>query len=96
MEHTTPKTLTGPKAEMQRYMDMKFLDIKADPLQWWEEHSPLFPHLSTIARKYIIIPATSVPSERLFSKAGELVSKKRSCLKSSTIDMVLFLNKLPK
>ena len=96
IEETTPETLTGPKAEFERYIGMKFLDIREDPLKWWLEHSPLFPHLSLIARKYMFIPATSVPSERLFSKAGELVSKKRNCLKESTVDMILFLNKLKK
>ena len=39
-------------------------------------------------------PSTSVPSERLFSKAGEITSLKRNRLKSKAVDMMLFLNKL--
>ena len=49
--------------------------------------------LSESAMHFSCISATSVPSDRLFSKAGELVSHRRSCLKSKTINQVLFLNK---
>ena len=33
-----------------------------------------------------------VPCETVFSKAGEIVSKKISCLSSSTVEKLLFLN----
>ena len=45
------------------------------------------------AMHFLCIPATSVPSERLFSKAGEMFSHRRSCVKPKTINQVLFLNK---
>ena len=64
-----------------------------DPLQWWKKYSSLMPKLSKVAKKYLIIPATSVPAERVFSKAGELVSARRARLKKSNVDMLLFLNK---
>jgi len=34
-----------------------------------------------------------VPSERLFSKAGEVVAARRSNIKPKYVDMILFLNK---
>jgi len=34
---------------------------------------------------------TSVPSERLFSKAGEVVAARRSNIKPKNVDMILFL-----
>ena len=46
-----------------------------------------------IAKKYLCIPGTSVPAERVFSKAGELVSMRRSRLKPKNVNMFLFLNK---
>ena len=49
--------------------------------------------LSESAMRFLCIPATSVPSDRLFSKAEEMVSHRRSCLKPKTIKQVLFLNK---
>jgi len=36
---------------------------------------------------------TSVPSERLFSKAGEVVVARRSNIKPKNVDMILLLNK---
>ena len=45
------------------------------------------------AMHFLCITTTSVPSERLFSKAGEMVSHGGSCLKPKTINQVLFLNK---
>jgi len=36
---------------------------------------------------------TSVPSERLFSEAGEVVAARRSNVKPKIVDMILFLNK---
>ena len=46
-----------------------------------------------LAKKYLAIPGSSVPSERLFSKAGELISENRSQLKPKNVDTILFLNK---
>jgi hypothetical protein len=37
------------------------------------------------------IPATSVTSERVFSAAGEILSKKRSRLTPDHLDMLIFL-----
>ncbi|KAK3872140.1 hypothetical protein Pcinc_022761 [Petrolisthes cinctipes] len=79
--------------EMRHYAEGKLMTRTDDPLEFWKMHSLEYPRLSAIAKKYLCIPATSVPSERLFSKAGELVSAKRSRLKAKNINMFLFLNK---
>jgi hypothetical protein len=52
-----------------------------------------YPQLVTLAVKYLGIPATSVSSERIFSKAGEIVNRRRASLKPSTVDMLVFLSK---
>ena len=54
---------------------------------------PKFPNLAQLAKAVIGIPATSTPSERLFSTAGNIVTKKRSCLNPENVDVILFLNK---
>ena len=51
-----------------------------------------YPNVAKVTRKYLCTLATSVPSELLFSKAGELVSQKRSSIKPKNVDMMLFLN----
>ncbi|CAB4036879.1 zinc finger BED domain-containing 1-like [Paramuricea clavata] len=78
--------------EIRRYVQEKNIPRQEDPLAWWKKHASAYPHLAELFKKYLCIPATSVPSERAFSKAGELVSKKRSNLKPSNIHMLLFLN----
>ena len=66
-----------------------------DPLEWWRNNEAAFPNIKQVANKYLVILATSVPSERLFSKVGELISAKRNSLKPKNVDMLLFLNSLP-
>ena len=47
--------------------------------------------LARLPKRHIGIPATSVPSERVFSKAGKLISARQSRLKKSNVD-ILILN----
>jgi hypothetical protein len=46
-----------------------------------------------VVKKYFCIPATSVPSEQIFSKAGLIITKQRNALKPENADMLIFLNK---
>lgn len=86
-------TSSGPHIEMRRYLEEPLIPREEDPLKWWEMHNILFPKLQGLAKMFLSIPATSVPAERLFSKAGELVSQRRSALSDENINMILFLNK---
>ena len=79
--------------EMNQYLKVKILDRNEDPVIWWKEHEAAYPNLHKLAMKYLCIPGTSVPAERLFSKAGELVSARRNRLKPKHVNMMLFLNK---
>lgn len=80
------------KEEISRY-NKTSVDINDDPLTWWGKHSGLFPHLSSYAKDRLTASGTSVPSERVFSKAGQLVNAKRACLSSKHVDEIIFLNK---
>ncbi|XP_068244012.1 zinc finger BED domain-containing protein 4-like [Palaemon carinicauda] len=86
-------TSIGPHIELRRYLEEPIIPRDEDPLKWWKMHSVLFPKLHALAKKFLCIPATSVPSERLFSKAGELISHRRSALSDKNINMILFFNK---
>ena len=44
-----------------------------------------------MALDYYAIPATSAPSERVFSMAGNLISKKRTRISSENVRYVLYL-----
>ena len=68
-------------------------DINTNPLAWWKSNGARYQKLAALALKYLGIPATSVPSERIFSKAGEIVNRRRASLKPWTVDMLVFLSK---
>lgn len=78
--------------EVMRYRERNPLPLKDNPLQWWKGQSDL-PLLSSLAKKYLCIPATSVASERVFSTAGDVVSAQRSVLRHDHIDQLIFLKK---
>lgn len=62
-----------------------------DPLPWWQERSKMLPHLALLARRVLCIPASSAESERIFSSAGLIVSKKRQRLKPTVVRDLVFL-----
>lgn len=68
------------------------LSKKENPLTWWEKNAASYPTLAEQARSLLCIPATSTPSERLFSAAGNIVSKKRASLSPKHVDMLTFLH----
>lgn len=58
-----------------------------------QHNSNSMPVMKSCALRYLCIPATSTESERMFSKAGSIVSERRACLKPKNVDMLLFINK---
>ncbi|CAI5661729.1 unnamed protein product [Oreochromis niloticus] len=63
-----------------------------DPLTWWKNNAARFPTLATLAKSYLAVPATSTPSERLFSVAGNIVTRKRASLTAEHVEMLTFLH----
>ncbi|KAL0217292.1 hypothetical protein RCL1_007873 [Eukaryota sp. TZLM3-RCL] len=63
--------------ELEVYLKERTASQHQDPLEWWKVNEERFPALSILAKETLIVQATSVPSERLFSKAGDIVSQKR-------------------
>lgn len=68
------------------------IPLSEDPLQWWKVHGPAHGKLADLARRYLCSPATTVPCERLFSKAGEIVAAKRASLLPSHVNMMVPLS----
>lgn len=46
-----------------------------------------------LAKRYLSVPSTSVPSEQVLSSAENIVNKKRSRLSSEHVNMLIFMNK---
>ena len=78
---------------MRRYGEEAPIHREEDPISWWKRNEATFPQLKEQAKAYLSCPATSVPSERVFSTTGELVSYKRACLSADTVNQIIFLNK---
>ena len=81
------------KAEFNLYLSLPTLSKTntSDPLKWWKEKKSSLPRLAKLARTYLAIPSTSVPSERLFSSAGNTLTKKRNRLSPTSVHDILFL-----
>lgn len=78
--------------EVQRYMDDNLVIRKKDPLTWWLENKFIYPHLSMLVKEKCCVVATSVPCEHLFSKAGQILSERRTRLGNTKAQQLLFLN----
>ena len=79
--------------EIETYMQYPTLHIDECPLTWWKVEASRMPVLSTVARKYLCICASSVAKERMFSKGGNIVTTKRNCLKPENVEHLMFLAK---
>jgi len=75
---------------VRQYLELPTLALNENPILYWKKYS--VKELWRIAERYFCVPATSVPSERIFSKAGQIVSARRSSLKPSTVNLLIFLN----
>nr|XP_049462644.1 E3 SUMO-protein ligase ZBED1-like [Anopheles coluzzii] len=87
--YKTPRQIA--ENELHQYLSVENIDLENDPLLWWKEHQVLYPSLYTLAMSTLCIPGTSVPCERLFSKAGQIYSEKRSRLAPKKLQEILFI-----
>ena len=77
--------------ELKSYL-LEPQDEEGDPLDWWIANENRFPRIALIAEKILAVPATSVPSERIFSTALILINKLRNRLAADLVDHIIFLN----
>ncbi|XP_045201083.1 E3 SUMO-protein ligase ZBED1-like [Mercenaria mercenaria] len=79
--------------EVIQYKSEPPVSLNDNPLQWWKQRELRFPFLSKLAKCLLCIPATSVPSERVFSTAGDILTAQRASLKAKHVDKLIFLKK---
>ncbi len=79
--------------DLRNYLALKLEDRTSDPFQWWiREGKQRYPLLYKLAVKYLSIPATSVPSKRVFSTAGQVLSERRNRLSDKNAHMLICLH----
>ena len=66
---------------------------KKCPLEWWNQNKNDFKSLSILARKFLAVPATSAPSERVFSGASLVITDCRNHLSSEMAGQLLYVSK---
>ncbi|XP_065917715.1 E3 SUMO-protein ligase ZBED1-like [Dysidea avara] len=79
-------------SELLRYKTEPSISVDHPPLHWWSVRRHLYPNVSKLACKYLCVVATSVPSEQLFSTAGNVVSVKRAALLPENVEKLIFLH----
>jgi len=72
-----------------RYINDQYAPPTSEPIKWWIERKGTYPTLWRMAVDMLGIPATSTPSERLFSKAGEIYSNRRKRLNADAAQALL-------
>ena len=90
------QTQINHEIEIDNYLNESITPIKPESIDvydWWNTNQSTFPILSRVARKFLSIPATSVPSERLFSDAGNQITSKRTRLSPEVVNELLFVKR---
>ena len=79
--------------ELHKCKLMPKLPSDGNPLSFWKGQAMALPALSLLASKFLVVQATSVPSEMVFSTAGDIVSAEHTCLDPEQVDALIFLKK---
>ncbi len=79
--------------ELQIYQEIPPAIMSEDPAAWWWNQRKTYHLLSDLAFSYLCLQASSTPSERVFSTAGDTICPKRSRILPEKADMIIFLNK---
>ena len=77
--------------EIETYVFFPVVDGDDDSLCWWKLNNHKLPMLGQLARRYLAIQATSSPSKKLFSKAGQVSTSANAQLKPEKVDQLVFL-----
>jgi hypothetical protein len=87
IEHECARYLTAPLSSEDRDSQVDQFDI----LQWWSNNENKYPHIAKAARRYLCIPASSAPSERVFSNMNLTATKRRARMRTDLIEKLVFL-----
>ena len=66
-------------------------DENINPLEWWKVNETQYPNVAKMARDYLAIPSTSVPSEQCFSLGKNLITDNRNKLAGKTVRICMAL-----
>lgn len=80
-----------PQDELTFYLNSQVLPLKSNVVDAWDDMKTVYPKLYEVSQNYCHLIGTSVPAERLFSKAGSTATLKRNRLTTKRLSKLLFL-----
>ncbi|KAF7212462.1 E3 SUMO-protein ligase ZBED1 [Nothobranchius furzeri] len=86
-----PSLAEKAKNELLIYQRFPAVLSSVHPFLWWWQKRDQMPLLASLAKKYLCVQASSTPSERVLSTAGDTVSVERARLLPEKVDMLVFL-----
>ncbi|XP_048867865.1 E3 SUMO-protein ligase ZBED1-like isoform X7 [Brienomyrus brachyistius] len=86
-----PSAVAKASHDVIVYLSQPCLAEDVDPLAYWKGNQTSFPELARLACKYLAIPASSAPVERIFSAAGNIFRPERSNLNDKTFEDLLLI-----
>ncbi|XP_062141831.1 uncharacterized protein LOC133849756 [Drosophila sulfurigaster albostrigata] len=86
-------TRTDAIIALRQYLEAPNSPENVEPLEFYKICPDSMEALKSIAKRYFCVPAFSTASETIFSKAGQVISERRSSLKPKIVNMLIFLNK---
>ncbi|CAG8817579.1 356_t:CDS:2, partial [Racocetra persica] len=81
---------SDPTDELTKYLNEATLPININPLEWWKLNSFHFPVMSQMVKDFFAIQATSVPSEQIFSKAGDTIWAKYARFSEKSVQSLMY------
>lgn len=84
-----PRRAATATSELETYLTESCIEMSSNPLEYWNINSYRYPVLSKLAAKYLAIPATSAPVERLFSVAGKTFRPERCRLSDANFEKLM-------
>ena len=87
---------TGPlkletETKLTRYLKLLVIGQETNIYHYQQAKQYKFPIISKIAADFLAIPATSAPSECVFSVSSDIVTKKRNRLTGESVQMIMCL-----
>lgn len=88
----TSSAVASSALVVRHYLELPQPERWKNPLPFCEKHKNVLPDIFKLQKKYLCLPATSVPSERLFSTAGLVTNDRRNRLDPKNLNNILFLH----
>ena len=83
------QTSSSHQDELNSYINKPAFE--EDALAFRKENAATYPTLVQLAQKYIPVPASSVPVERIFSVAGQILHPERAVMSDTTFETQMFV-----